>query len=212
MTTVTQSPHVLLKGTTMTVAKKIKPMTIHQRIHAVMCGLKYIQKGDKRVNNQYTFVSHDAVTAAVRPHLIEHGIVVIPSVQAWGQDGNRITVTMNISFINIDDPSDKIDIEICGQGIDPQDKGFGKAYSYAKKYAFLSLFCLETGDDPERDLIDHVEGTITSTQCVEIETLIDATKSDLDKFLAWLKVDSVDQIQASRYNMVMAKLKKKGSV
>jgi hypothetical protein len=187
-----------------------KKLNIHQRIHAVMLGLKYVQKGDKRVNNQYTFVSHDAVTAAVRPHLIEHGIVVIPSVQAWAQDGNRITVTMNISFVNVDDVSDKVDIEMCGQGIDPQDKGFGKAYSYCKKYAFLSLFCLETGDDPERDLIDHVEATVTPEQCVEIEKLIDRTDSDLGRFLSWLKVDSVDAIPASRFPSVVAKLKQKG--
>jgi hypothetical protein len=187
-----------------------KKLNIHQRIHAVMLGLKYVQKGDKRVNNQYTFVSHDAVTAAVRPHLIEHGIVVIPSVQAWAQDGNRITVTMNISFVNVDDVNDKVDIEMCGQGIDPQDKGFGKAYSYCKKYAFLSLFCLETGDDPERDLIDHVEATVTPEQCVEIEKLIDRTDSDLGRFLSWLKVDSVDAIPASRFPSVVAKLKQKG--
>lgn len=197
----------------MTEPKK-KPLTIHQRIFAVMQAISYIQKGDKKVNNQYTFVSHDAVTAAIRPHLLEHGIVVIPSVTNHTQDGNRTEVDILVSFVNVDAPDDKVEIQFFGYGVDQQDKGPGKAFSYAKKYAFLQLFCLETGDDPERDLIDHkpaVEKTITPTQTKEIELSIEDVEADRTKFLKWLKVESVDKIPASRYAEVIKELKKKGS-
>ena len=132
-----------------------KKLNIHQRINAVMKALKYVQKENKKVNNQYTFVSHDAVTAAVRPHLVEHGIVVIPTVINHSQNGNRTEVDLQVDFVNIDTPEDKVSVCVFGYGVDQQDKGPGKAFSYAKKYAFLQTFALETGDDPEKDNIDH---------------------------------------------------------
>ncbi|MBL4751994.1 MAG: ERF family protein [Flavobacteriales bacterium] len=138
-------------------------LNIHQRIAAVMQAIAYVQKENKKVNNQYTFVSHDAVTAAVRTHLIDNGIVVIPTVTKHIQDGNRTEVDLNIDFVNIDKPEDKISVQMFGYGVDQQDKGPGKAFSYAKKYAFLQLFLLETGDDPERDNIDHRKTSRTKT-------------------------------------------------
>lgn len=132
-----------------------KKMNIHQRIRAVMVDVAYVQKEDKMVNNQYTFVSHDAVTKAVRGAMIEHGIIAVPNVTEWHQDGNRTSVDLLVEFFNVDDPKDSIRVNVFGFGVDQQDKGPGKAFSYAKKYAFLQLFCLETGDDPERDSIDH---------------------------------------------------------
>ena len=135
--------------------KKTEKLNIYQRISNVMGEVKYIQKGDKKVNGQYTFVSHDAVTAAVHPHFLEQGIVMVPSVASWSVDGNRTSVDVKIKFVNKDDPADFISIMAFGFGIDPQDKGPGKAISYAVKYALLKVLCLETGDDPERDNIDH---------------------------------------------------------
>lgn len=131
-------------------------LNIYQRISAVMADLDYVQKEDKLVNDQYSFVSHDAVSAAIHPLLVKHGIVIVPRVINWTQDGNRTAVDMEVDFVNIDTPEDMITVPSFGFGIDKQDKAPGKAVSYAVKYAALKLFVLATGDDPERDLIDHV--------------------------------------------------------
>lgn len=130
-------------------------MNIYQKINAIMSDVSYVQKEKKEVNGQYRFVSHDAVTSAVQPHLVNHGVVVIPTVTNHVKDGNRTEVDVNVSFVNIEKPEDRFDVQFFGYGIDNQDKGPGKAFSYAKKYAFLQVFCLETGDDPERDSVDH---------------------------------------------------------
>lgn len=130
-------------------------LNIYQRMAAVMNDVSYVQKEDKKVNNQYTFVSHDAVTAKIRPALLKHGIMPVVSVKEHTQDGNRTEVTIMVRFVNVDQPEDAIEVESFGYGIDPQDKGPGKAVSYAFKYALLKVFCLETGDDPERDSIEY---------------------------------------------------------
>jgi hypothetical protein len=129
---------------------------LYQRIIAVMGELDYVQKEAKKNGIQYTFVSHDAVTAKIHPLLVKHGIAMLPSVTESKQDGNRTEATVQVTFINVDDPKDSHAVTFFGYGIDNQDKGPGKAMSYAVKYAMLKTFCLETGDDPEKDDIPHL--------------------------------------------------------
>lgn len=129
-------------------------MNIHQRLHAVMKDVQYIQKEQKRGMN-YTIVSHDAVTAKVRPALVEHGVIYYPVSIKRSQDGNRTEMDVTVRFVNIDQPEDFIDVACCGYGIDPQDKGPGKATSYAVKYALLKALGLETGDEPDHEDIPH---------------------------------------------------------
>lgn len=137
-------------------------LNIYQRMLAVMNDVAYVQKESKKVNNQYTFVSHDAVSRAVRPALIEHGVMPVPHVIRHQSNGNRVELDMVVDFVNVDKPEEKISVESIGFGIDPQDKGPGKAMSYAYKYALLKALALETGDDPERDMIPHEPAAVVS--------------------------------------------------
>jgi len=191
-------------------------LNIHQRINAIMKDLSYIQKEKEKVNNQYTFVSHDAVTMAVQPKLVEHGVVVIPSVishdQEWTQYDDTYngqtkikwrgftSVDINVSFVNIDDPEDKFDVQFFGYGIDEQDKGPGKAFSYAKKYAFLQVFCLGTGDDPERDNVNHKpaerpKGKSRSAMNTEAREIIKEMKAS-SNLGAYMKSERVQKFKA----------------
>lgn len=121
---------------------------IAQRINAAMADVDYIQK-EKKSGMNYSIVSHDAVTAKVRPILHKHGIVYYPRDMQVEQNGNRTQAVFQVRFENIDDRSDFIDVATFGYGVDPQDKGPGKAMSYGVKYALLKVLGLETGDDPD---------------------------------------------------------------
>jgi hypothetical protein len=123
---------------------------ILQRLQDVMKELDYLQK-EKRTGLQYSFVSHDKVTGAVRPLLVKHGIVCWPTDFAMTQEGNRTQLYCKVIFSNVDDRTDFIAVDSAGYGIDAQDKGPGKAISYAVKYAYLKVLALETGDDPDQD-------------------------------------------------------------
>lgn len=140
-----------------TIADETKTMkNIYQRIHAVMKEVDYVQKTKPKDGGmKYSSVSHDTVTAAIRPHLVDQGVIYFPQNLVYKQDGNRTEVTLDIHFICADNPEDKLVVPSFGFGIDNQDKGPGKAVSYAIKYALLKTFGLETGDDPENDNIEH---------------------------------------------------------
>jgi hypothetical protein len=123
---------------------------IYQRLHAVMQEVDYIQK-EKRQGMRYSIVSHDAVTAKVRPLMVKHGVIYYPTEFRMEQVGNRTQLVCEVVFQNIDNPAEFIAVSTAGYGIDDQDKGPGKAISYAVKYALLKALGLETGDDPDID-------------------------------------------------------------
>lgn len=124
--------------------------TLLQRINAVQKECDYIQR-ERRQGMRYSIVSHDAVTAKTRPLLVKHGVVYYPISITSEQVGNRTQMHMVVRFVSVDDASDFMDVHSVGYGIDDQDKGPGKAESYAVKYALLKALGLETGDDPDQD-------------------------------------------------------------
>jgi len=170
---------------------------ILQRIHAVMKEVTYIQK-DSKAGMKYSVVSHDKVTAKIRSALIKHGIVTWMGEFNMKQEGNRTQLTCKVYFANIDDKHDAIVVDSAGYGIDTQDKGPGKAISYAFKYALLKTFCLETGDDP--DLDQHVEYENAEDPHM---IAIDGFKTDMD--LAVTTEDLGEVLSKHRDAMTKAK-------
>ena len=143
--------------------------TLLQRMHAVMQEVSYVQKDKKPIDGKYRAVKHDDVIAKLRPALVKHGIVVTVNIvshgiaSSWDAEGyqgklTHFTMTstdLQVTLYNVDDKADSLTVQAFGYGIDNQDKGPGKAVSYAVKYSLLKTFCLETGDDPDND--QHTE-------------------------------------------------------
>jgi len=157
-----------------------------QRINEVRRGIGYVQK-DKNVSTgtsgSYKAVTHDQVTALVRSHMIDAGIVCYPVLVAsrvadtMDKDGKlpcrniRYEATYDFTFANCDDPKDAITLRIESHAMDNQDKAPGKALSYAKKYAVLKLFEIETGEDEEsRYQSGEVFDLLTWTEKIDAAT------------------------------------------
>ena len=54
-------------------------------------------------------------------------------------------------IINVDDPTDCLEVDAYGRGIDTSDKSFGKASTYARKYCLLNAYKIATGEDPDKE-------------------------------------------------------------
>ncbi len=139
----------------------IEKLNVYQKIHLVMTNLTTILKGDKTVNGQYKFVSHDAVTKECHAEFVKARLICVPTVKSYTQDDTRTEVVCEVSIINIDQPEERVTVESFGYGIDKGDKGPGKAISYATKYALLKLLLLETLEDPDNDANSVHKGSKT---------------------------------------------------
>lgn len=156
-------------------------MNIYQRINEVRKAIGYVQK-DKAVSTgggSYKAVTHDAVTGMVRASLIEHGVVIVPSVVSSvfhpkePEAKQRLyEATFQIEFVNMDEPTDRIVTQQTAHALDNGDKAPGKAMSYATKYAILKLFNIETGESDESIYQqDEYDFAVTLTKAESTESV-----------------------------------------
>lgn len=114
--------------------------------------VQYLCKDDhvKFGTTDYKAISEEKVTATVRESLIKNGLAILPIEQEHLKEGNLSTVNVKYKIINIEKPEEFEILMSSGTGADTQDKGVGKAMTYAYKYLLLRTFAIPTGEDPDK--------------------------------------------------------------
>lgn len=145
------------------------PLNIYQKIIKVMNQVDYVVKGSTVSTGVgsagYKAVSHDDVTGLLHKPCVEFGIVIVPSIvdskvseiikeviynnKTEKKISYRADVWVDVTFINADNPDERIISKSFAYAMDSSDKATGKAYSMAVKYAYLKTFMLESGDNEE---------------------------------------------------------------
>ena len=127
-------------------------MTLFEKILSIMSDVQYLAKDDKVEfgKTAYKALSEEKVTSIMRAELLKHRDVVFPIAQTSSREGTITHVDVVYKMVNVDDPTDFIEIASCGDGADTQDKGSGKAMTYAFKDMWLRTFALPTGEDPDK--------------------------------------------------------------
>ena len=127
-------------------------MNLFEKMAAVMRDVQYLAKDDhvEFKTTKYKAISEEKVTGTMRKALLYHGLVVFPVRQTRERVGTITSVDVTYRLQNIEDPNDYIEIVSSGDGADTQDKGAGKAMTYAFKYMFLRTFAIPTGEDPDK--------------------------------------------------------------
>jgi len=204
--------------------KLLQPLNIHQRIDKVRSEVAYLKK-DKKVES-YWAVTHDMVTAEVRPSLIKHGINIIVrqisgEIQETGKatsKGNPITryvAFYEIDFVNIDDPTDRETTSIGSIAEDHGDKAPGKCVSYAVKSAVLKTFNIETGEGDESRIESKPE-PITAEDLLVLTEICESKnyyKEDADEKLKSLaervyQLKKIEDLPKTRLADAMERLNK----
>ena len=134
------------------------------KILKVMQDVTYLQKDDSVGfgTNKYRAISEEKVTTEVGKSMRKHGLVILPIgveerredfdvVRANGKPGTDRITTITTKYLVADSESGE-SMEVCsaGAGVDSQDKGIGKALTYAYKYLLLRMFAIPTGEDPDK--------------------------------------------------------------
>lgn len=144
-------------------------MNIYQRMAAITAELQTVGK-NMTVGfgkNQYKAVSERDILDAVKPLETKHGVYSYPASRRVlesnilesestydGATTKKTTFMTRIEtvyrFVNVDKPDEFIETTTFAEGIDPQDKGSGKAMTYADKYALMKGYKISTGEDPDQ--------------------------------------------------------------
>ena len=146
-------------------------MNIFQKMSAVTAELQTVAKNltvSTGKNNTYKAVSERDIIDAVKPLEVKHGIYSFPCdrqviesqiLESESEYQGKVTkkttffsrIKVTYRFVNVDKPDEYIDMVTFAEGIDAQDKGSGKAMTYADKYALMKAYKISTGDDPDQN-------------------------------------------------------------
>ena len=200
---------------------------IFQRISAVMQDVQYLAKVDQIEfgKTKYRAISEEKVTTTIRKSLIAHGIVIVPVKQEHSKDGVLTTVDVTYRIQNIENENDYIEAVSSGTGVDTQDKGVGKAMTYAYKYLLLRTFAIPTGEDPDKISSAELDDRFSREQKIEYiddikkKVLLDSLEivgSDIESTLKYLQKKypdtaphSIDEITLEQFTPYIKALEKK---
>lgn len=202
-------------------------MSLYERIQAISNEVRNLSK-DMTVGEgsyQYKAISDLSVTLAVKDAETKYGIVSIPirqelmSQEILKGDPDKYgkvkitysdTIKMTVRLFKVEatqsgnkpiEGIDYIDIETMARGIDTSDKSFGKASTYARKYALLNAYKIATGEDPDAEKSE--ETTIQNTPDEKRLAVMNYLNSDIDRknkviaHFAVLDIDGLTDVHIS---------------
>lgn len=146
-------------------------MNIFQRMAGVTAELQTVAKNlmvETGKGKGYKAVSERDIIDAVKPLETKWGIYSYPcsrvvlesqTLESESEYNGKITkkttfftrIETTYRFVNVENPEEYIETVTFAEGIDSQDKGSGKAMTYADKYALMKAYKISTGDDPDQN-------------------------------------------------------------
>lgn len=153
------------------IKEEVKKLNVYQRLLLIQNELTNVAKNLSVGvgKSSYKAVGEADVLKAVKPLEAKYGVYSYPSSrrivesavlenEATDYNNNKVIkksfferIETVYRFVNVDNPSEYIEITSYGDGIDTGDKSVGKACTYADKYALLKAYKIITGDDPDQD-------------------------------------------------------------
>lgn len=178
-------------------------MNIFQRVSAITSELQTVAKNLEVSTGKtsYKAVSERDILDAVKPIESKYGVYSYPvsreviesnmleNVKDYTDAKGNNTITKSTTFmsriktvyrfVNIDKPEDYIETVTFAEGIDSQDKGSGKAMTYADKYALMKAYKISTGEDPDQNGSEEKHYSKTSEKhfCADCGQEIKTTKT-----------------------------------
>lgn len=146
-------------------------MNIFEKMLAITAELQTVAKNmtvQQTKSSSYKAVAERDILDAVKPLEAKFGIYSYPYSRSVLESNildsesyindkavKKTTYMTRIDtvyrFVNVEKPDEYIDITSFAEGIDSQDKGSGKAMTYADKYALMKAYKISTGDDPDQE-------------------------------------------------------------
>lgn len=165
-------------------------------IVAVMKEVKGIEKNMTVGSGNYGYkgVADQDVKKIIGDAMAKHGLCILPinvnataKIDRWndnnGNPKQSVFTEVNNTYLLLHESGESVEIAGYGHGVDAQDKGAGKATTYALKYALLYAFMVPTGkiDDADQTHSDEHVAPLSNDEKAVREKLqaIEACK-DMD--------------------------------
>jgi len=195
-----------------------KKVNLAQAIIAVMQEVKGIEKSMTigTGNSSYKGVPDQEVKKIIGESMAKNGLCILPiavepkiQIDRWEEAGynnvgtkqkQSVFTEVTTKYLLLHSSGESIELSGYGHGIDSQDKGAGKATTYALKYTMLYTFLVPTGkiDDADNTHSDSIQTPLVSkpslTEQVETAKAKIITATTLEDLKAkWSTLNKIEQ-------------------
>ena len=171
-------------------------MGLYEKLYKIMDGSKAIEKNltVQFKTSKYSAVSESAVLNEVKALLKENKVIILPVnvTQEYQERENRDAITrLLVTWKIIDAETGEFElVQSPGHGVDSQDKGSGKAFTYAYKSLMQKCFMLFSGDDTDNTHSDE----LTAAEQAQAEKLKQAAAKKAAQTKAAAQVKPAESI------------------
>lgn len=203
-----------------------KAMNIFEKIQAVSNEVRNVEKNlvVGTGNSAYKAVGDLDVVMKVKEAETKFRIVTIPVrqelvkseiVRVVGNNGyEKLTysdiVKMTVKIVNLDNTSETLEVESFGRGLDAGDKGFGKASTYARKYALLNAYKIATGEDPDANKSEQQVALTKDEVKDKVINYMMQNANYCNSCLSYYGCKTVEELDSKAINSIYKNLKGKG--
>lgn len=213
-------------------------MNIYQKLLAIQTDLQTVAKNlnvDTGNGRGYKAVSERDIIDAVKPLEAKYKIYSFPKtrrilreemLETESSYKDRVTkkttfyklIETTYCFVNAEQPEEYIETTVCAEGIDSQDKGCGKAMTYADKYALMKVYKISTGEDPDQaaSTEEHYSKAVPLAQqkaneanVAALRDLIAETKADEAQLLDFYDAGRLEDLTLGQWKQAMEILTKR---
>ena len=203
-----------------------KAMNIYEKIQAVSNEVRNVEKNlvVGTGNSSYKAVGDLDVVMKVKEAETKFRVVSIPVrqelvkseiVRVVGSNGyEKLTysdiVKMTVKIVNLDNTSETLEVESFGRGLDAGDKGFGKASTYARKYALLNAYKIATGEDPDANKSEQQVALTKDEVKDKVINYMMQNANYCNSCLSYYGCKTVEELDSKAINSIYKNLKGKG--
>lgn len=203
-----------------------KAMNIYEKIQAVSNEVRNVEKNlvVGTGNSSYKAVGDLDVVMKVKEAETKFRVVSIPVrqelvkseiVRVVGNNGyEKLTysdiVKMTVKIVNLDNTSETLEVESFGRGLDAGDKGFGKASTYARKYALLNAYKIATGEDPDANKSEQQVALTKDEVKDKVVNYMMQNANYCNSCLSYYGCKTVEELDSKAINSIYKNLKGKG--
>lgn len=200
--------------------------SIYEKLQTIHSKVTYIQKSQNGA--QYTYAGSSDVLGQIHGLMDEEHLLLIPRITdnhveiSENKRGSQVFFTeldLTMTWINSDNPEEKIECSWYAQGIDTAgEKGVGKALTYGEKYFLLKFFNIATDDaDPDsfqknvdsKKQPEPISKTHKETLINLFDSMAGVTSTDVKKVTSgYLKLVNVNSLDKLNDNSAMTLIEK----
>lgn len=169
-------------------------------------GMIRVPPKDGKTGHETPYALWEDINEAIRPLLSEHGFALSFRIK---KDADRVEVTGVLSHRQGHSEETTLSLPMDTTGSKNNVQAIGSSTSYGKRYTAMALLNITTrGEDDDGESADPT-ALITEEQAKNLRTIIEEVEADTAAFCAFLKVESIPDIPASKYDEAVRQLQRK---